>query len=567
MHEFHRHHRSGTLRADLVKRADGLMSAAKLFRQEVGRYADQRMQVGQSGAAFQDSVDNALELLKDLTDVARRWDYDRCAADVISWMNERACANRTVFRSLESLEARGAARYTQDVPPGFLDRIKQDSPDKGSNKYGDLLFWQEVVEDAQKKGARAVIIVTRDRKEDWFAGEPDPNLTLDWQRVRAKWRPVPRPHPTLAFELKVEAQAQLELLDELYLGAVLWKFGRPTFERLASAAIAVTPEQFERVDPPPAPVRSRAHKRRDQPGIGLVEANSLIDSAVEESGERVTAFLGMLEGDAPDVDKFLDELEPTALAQFDKRELANLALRLHDGARQGLSPAVRCAHKVIGLLDALPAHSAAAIYIGFLSSTYLVGGRPLDRPDSPFMEDLFAWQTDTAFQVILRAFALRMGKLRSTALYLPNSRDERRTLRVEHDAQQQQDPVALIQVYLGTQALLTDGETRPDAQLRVLVGHAASSVRDIARALARHYGLPFGLLDITGGAPDELRFIPDHCGLREFSRFDQQDGVDALSAGPDAVKDALPIEADESDEDEPEENEPDEDWDASLEED
>lgn len=275
----------------------------------------------------------------------------------------------------------------------------------------------------------------------------------------------------------------------------------------------------------------------------------------------------MLEGDAPDVDKFLDELEPTALAQFDKRELANLALRLHDGARQGLSPAVRCAHKVIGLLDALPAHSAAAIYIGFLSSTYLVGGRPLDRPDSPFMEDLFAWQTDTAFQVILRAFALRMGKLRSTALYLPNSRDERRTLRVEHDAQQQQDPVALIQVYLGTQALLTDGETRPDAQLRVLVGHAASSVRDIARALARHYGLPFGLLDITGGAPDELRFIPDHCGLREFSRFDQQDGVDALSAGPDAVKDALPIEADESDEDEPEENEPDEDWDASLEED
>ena len=126
-------------------------------------------------------------------------------------------------------------------PPGFLDRRKEDTPTRGSNRFGDLLFWEEVVQHAKSVKAAAVVVVTRDRKEDWYAGAAEPELGPDWKRVKAKWLPVPNPHPTLAFELRIETGAELVLLDELYLGALLWKFGRPTFERLASVAIAVAP--------------------------------------------------------------------------------------------------------------------------------------------------------------------------------------------------------------------------------------------------------------------------------------------------------------------------------------
>jgi hypothetical protein len=158
MHEYYRHHTMGTLRADLGNRADELMTAAKAFQKEVRKYADQPLLIGQSEAAYQDAVDNILGSLKEISDAAKRWDYDRCAVEVIAWMNSRACQLPTVFQSMASLGAEGAARYTQDVPPGFLDRRKEDAPSKGSNKYGDLLFWQEIVEHAPTVHAISVIV-------------------------------------------------------------------------------------------------------------------------------------------------------------------------------------------------------------------------------------------------------------------------------------------------------------------------------------------------------------------------------------------------------------------------
>jgi hypothetical protein len=268
------------------------MGAARDFQKEARKYADQSLMIGQPEAAYQDSINNIIESIKDISDTAKNWDYNTCAVEVIKWMNLRALQEQTVFNCMDTLAANGAARYTQDVPPGFLDRRKEDTLTRGSNRYGDLLFWQEVVQHARTISATSVIIVTRDRKGDWFAGAGEPIVEPDWQRVKAKWLPVPHPHPTLAFELKIKAGAELVLLDELYLGALLWKFGRPKFERLASVAIAVAPGHFERVAPPPRPVKLRAQKRLDQVAIGMNEANTLLKEAVGVPAERVTALLG-----------------------------------------------------------------------------------------------------------------------------------------------------------------------------------------------------------------------------------------------------------------------------------
>lgn len=542
MHEYYRHHTGGTLRADLVNRADELMTAAKAFQKEVRNFADQPLISGQSEAAYQDLVDNALEALREVSDAAKGWNYDRCAAEVIEWINQRACRGRTVFDSMASLGAKGAARYTQDVPPGFLDRRKEDTPTRGSNRFGDLLFWEEVIQHANSVNAAAVVVVTRDRKDDWFAGASEPELGPDWKRVKAKWLPVPNPHPTLAFELRVEADAELLLLDELYLGALLWKFGRPDFERLASVAIAVAPGHFDRVDPPPRPVRARAQKRREQATVGLQAAIQLLDAALGEPSERVAALLAQLDQDAPVLDELIEQLGVETLEPLSLPEVANFARRLHDSAKERAGPVVAATGKLLNITDAMPADMAAASYLGFLGSTYFADAAPAARPASPFLDDLFAWQGDLAMRQVLRALNLRLKRLRSPALYVPNGQDDKLAVRLEHDAEQQQNRVVLTQVYVNQQGVLTEGEVRPESQLRTLLGGPEATVRDITKALSRHYGLPFELLDIERGELDDLRFIPALLGLREFSRFDQEPAPEPMIVAPD--EDARPDEQD-----------------------
>jgi len=57
----------------------------------------------------------------------------------------------------------GSKRYTDKCPPGYKDsKTKQ-----GTDIYGDLIIWNEIIEKA-KKDSTHIILVTGDVKEDWF---------------------------------------------------------------------------------------------------------------------------------------------------------------------------------------------------------------------------------------------------------------------------------------------------------------------------------------------------------------------------------------------------------------
>lgn len=72
---------------------------------------------------------------------------------------------------LSALIVDGERRYAQKIPPGFEDRDKH----KGSllvreinKRYGDLIFWKQVLDKA-KGSSLSVILVTGERKEDWWS--------------------------------------------------------------------------------------------------------------------------------------------------------------------------------------------------------------------------------------------------------------------------------------------------------------------------------------------------------------------------------------------------------------
>jgi len=56
----------------------------------------------------------------------------------------------------------GKQRYKQGIPPRY-----EDSNKEGKDKYGDLILWFQIIDKA-KKTNKPIILVTDDRKEDWW---------------------------------------------------------------------------------------------------------------------------------------------------------------------------------------------------------------------------------------------------------------------------------------------------------------------------------------------------------------------------------------------------------------
>jgi len=65
-------------------------------------------------------------------------------------------------KQLDEIYKRGNIRYEREVSPGYLDVNKE-----GVRKYGDLVLWFQVIDKA-KETKKPIILVTDDRKDDWW---------------------------------------------------------------------------------------------------------------------------------------------------------------------------------------------------------------------------------------------------------------------------------------------------------------------------------------------------------------------------------------------------------------
>jgi hypothetical protein len=95
---------------------------------------------------------------------------------------------------LDDLYKDGEKRYSANIPPGFKDAKKDGvyvfDGKRYIRKFGDLIFWKEIITKANQDKLKYVVLVTGDVKEDWWA---------EWRGRRLGPRS--------------------ELLDEIYAGA------------------------------------------------------------------------------------------------------------------------------------------------------------------------------------------------------------------------------------------------------------------------------------------------------------------------------------------------------------
>ncbi|WP_339134730.1 MAG: PIN-like domain-containing protein [Candidatus Electrothrix sp. GW3-4] len=93
---------------------------------------------------------------------------------------------------LEKLIIEGEERYKQKIPPGFKDGSKSTDSEVFSERcrrFGDLIVWKQVLEHSIEV-AKGVVLVTDDKKEDW------------WEKFKGK---TIGPRPELVKEFKEHA--------------------------------------------------------------------------------------------------------------------------------------------------------------------------------------------------------------------------------------------------------------------------------------------------------------------------------------------------------------------------
>lgn len=68
--------------------------------------------------------------------------------------------------TLKQLYESGKERYAKQVPPGFAD-LKEKEKQGERHLYGDLIWWKQAI-DYARDNKRDLVIITDDKKEDWW---------------------------------------------------------------------------------------------------------------------------------------------------------------------------------------------------------------------------------------------------------------------------------------------------------------------------------------------------------------------------------------------------------------
>lgn len=80
------------------------------------------------------------------------------------------------LKRLVEIYEEGEQRYKYNVPPGYGD-IKRKTERGPRHLYGDLILWKMVIEHAKETGMD-VVLVTEEKKEDWYVKKREPRKDL-----------------------------------------------------------------------------------------------------------------------------------------------------------------------------------------------------------------------------------------------------------------------------------------------------------------------------------------------------------------------------------------------------
>lgn len=528
MNEFYRMHRDSYLEKQLKLAAETLNKSITAFSSEIRRY------MGQSPLDDTTVVERLSCMRRHgeaFKDIVRAWNYEAPGRQTVEWMNTIACAGNVDFNLLAELKRIGVARYSHEVPPGYEDDHKKKRKNRANNRFGDLLFWQEVLAHAKAAGAKTVIIMTNDRKPDWYFDQGRPEISPKLRRLGVhEWKPVPRPHPLLTYEMHDHSGAELVLVDQLYLGGIAWELDKKNLPRLVGAALDIPVENIERVDAPPPAVQMRTGGT-----INLRRAMDLLRDAFAAPSALVAEFLANLDAGAVEAEEHAASFDQTKVEALSETDAVLLARYVGQKAIAGHPHAGIAAKNLLELIPELAPDHAACVHLGLAVSSYYDGDKPRNIPYGAWLPGLADCLGHEAVRPTVTVLRRRLVNSSSPALYLLDNDNPLCKIELTVDTRRDQDPAELATARIGDRSVLTKDSLQGPA-LRALVGEEAS-VEQIVAALCAHYAIP--LRNVRFVDEDQHRSIPADLHLVRIDRVDVMVEVaqaQASAASPDGFE-------------------------------
>ncbi len=415
LHELYRHHVDNRITKDLDEHITKLTQAVSESFPTMWTLFDEPLKGASSVALQREQARDALRAVRTLTDRATAWkaSYDRNAREVVEFANVRAIKGGEIFDRFATIEALADARFTGRVPPGFQDKRKKmtESEDQdgeevviGSNRWGDLVFWQEILEHARAHRVRTIAILTKDVKNDWRMGGTLP-VRGDGEGKNSGVQP---PHPMLSFEAARTADAQeVILLDQDRLAEVMKRGPGDVAGFVAAAQPPSLPapkteaemrndarDRHEREQERIAAGAARASNLRFLDPGGLNASEAIVGKALyvsREDGEPIPAVSTLEESviRAAGSHGVLDLLTSEVVASLGGPGLVAFARQLV-APSNGSSELVAAAGDLAAALESFPPETATFLFMGLLAGTYLDGKNKLLRaPNGIIAQKLF----------------------------------------------------------------------------------------------------------------------------------------------------------------------------------
>jgi hypothetical protein len=441
-HEYLRHHVQDLHGNTLAEIARELNKTADSAFRVLKPYLDAQVANDpRKPAAVMTSARGTLIEIKRIADAANKWrksHYDAHAGEVIRFINRLALKNPALLDWMIDIESYESARFEGRIPPGFQDRTKKESGTVGSNRFGDLVFWKEVLQHAREARAEGIIILSNDGKNDWnMGGEDQPALKGDLRQFRSGLPPLPRPHPMLSFEAKGTARVEdLMLVDQAYLAVFLRRAGVPC-DRFFNAAVDIilpTPTEAERAR------RSEARGDRNRPSTDRV-ADGLKHLPTEDSPNVSNAPVALKMALAasgrdqdPKMSPLLDRMmasgvEGKGLGEFltaeesktwETRGVVWLARSLASRSIDNDPVATTYVSDILACFERLPHRTATALYLGVIAASYLDGPQVRSVPSGAWLAQVFQLQSSPSVAPAIGALESYFRSQGGQPVYLLN---------------------------------------------------------------------------------------------------------------------------------------------------
>lgn len=399
-HEFFKHRLLNTVATELTGDITKFDKAAKQLYRSLHVYAsDQLFGFVDSGAMVLDEFQRTIQPLRATLRMAASSKVAATGVQDVSTFIDALLLPGSLDELMADIESDERVRNRGAVPPAFRDAHKRtgrkaddadDETPKADNSFGDLVFWREVLRHAKRAHASAVIVISKDRKNDWYEKiQGDAGLTPELRTRVTDALPVPAAHPLLVREAHDLGAGALDLIDPMYCGVLLEAAGTG----YASFAAAVMRPDL------PEPATGKKHRKwksRFGPDArvlgggsgGVVDEEELEPDEDDafDSGSLVenllradhapdpaaaASFKALTEGDLATRSDALSRLDAEQLSEWTVHDLAALGGLVTDLAQGDMPAASDFLSNLRDLGPEIPARTRLPIFFGALGSLYL----------------------------------------------------------------------------------------------------------------------------------------------------------------------------------------------------